>query len=108
MSAKGSKKTASQLKDQRLQRLSQESQASQDSTDSLLSSQASQNSKGRAKNYSREESEALARCTEKFHTIISKNSSHDKDIAQKERAWENIKSSFDDYCKSQGIYVSSN
>lgn len=71
----------------------------------LESSQDSQN-KSRSKNYSAEESAALIRCSEKFHAIISKNSSRDKDKNEKQQAWEKIKSEFDQYCKSEGIYVS--
>lgn len=105
-------KKVQQLKNQRLQRLSQESQNSQDSIDT----QNSQNGKLKAKeeaialeeakNYSKEEAIALERCTERFHAVISKNSNHDKDKEEKQRAWESIKISFDEYCKSQGIYVS--
>lgn len=103
-----SQSTASQIIDQRLARLSQDSQYTEDSNDTVLSSQNSQKSKSKGKNYSREEQAALIRCTEKFHGIISKNSSQDKDVAQKQLAWKRIKTSFDEYCKSQGIYVSSN
>lgn len=99
---------ALQIQDQRLARLSQDSQDTQDSNDTLLSSKNSQKSRNKGKNYSRDEQTALLRCTEEFHEIISKNSSHDKDVAQKQLAWEKIKESFDEYCKSQGIYVSSN
>lgn len=99
-----SKSTTSQVEDQRLARLSQDSQDTQDS----ISNETQNSQKIKGKNYSREEQEALLRCSEKFHAIISKNSSHDKVTAQKQRAWENIKISFDEYCKSQGIYVSSN
>lgn len=77
-----------------------------DSNDTFASSQNSQNS--RSKNYSAEESAALIRCAEKFYDIITKNSSRDKDKQIKQRAWESIKKSFDQYCKSQGIYVSKN
>lgn len=109
MAARGRKKsTASNIQIQRLSQDSQDSQGTQNSNDTLLSSQNSQNSKIKTKNYSQAEQEALSRCTEKFHAIISKNSNHDKDKAEKQRAWENIKISFDNYCKSEGIYVSLN
>lgn len=66
----------------------------------------SQNSKIRSKNYSAEECEAIIKCCDKFHPIISKNSSRDKDKQEKQQAWEKIKRDFDDYCQSQGICVS--
>lgn len=69
-------------------------------------SQSSQNSKFRAKNYSADECQALIKCCDKFHPIITKNSSRDKDKQEKQQAWETIKSDYDHYCKSQGIYVS--
>lgn len=68
--------------------------------------QNSQSGKLKAKNYSAEESAALIRCSAKYHTIISKNTNRDKDKQEKQQAWEKIKSEFDQYCKSQGIYVS--
>lgn len=70
-------------------------------------SQSSQNSKTRAKNYSAEECQALIKCCDKFHTIITKNSNSDKDKQEKQQVWDKIKNDFDEYCKSQGIYVSS-
>lgn len=84
----------------------QQVQSQQDeSNDTLASSQNSQDSqigKLRAKNYSAEESAALIRCSEKYHANIS------KDKTEKKVSWEKIKSEFDQYCKSQGIYVSGN
>lgn len=73
---------------------------SNDTFESSQNSQDSQNSKSKVKNYSAEESAA------KYHTVISKNSNRDKDKQEKQQAWEKIKSEFDQYCKSQGIYVS--
>lgn len=98
MSLRGGKKA--KLQNDRLQRLSQESQ------DSKASSQNSQNSKIKTKNFSKEETAALYRCTEKFHAIINKNSNKESDKAARQRAWTSIKNSFDQYCKSQGIHVS--
>lgn len=69
-------------------------------------SQSSQKSKTRAKNYSAEECQALIKCCDKFHTIITKNSNSDKDKNEKQQAWDKIKNDFDIYCKSHGIYVS--
>lgn len=66
----------------------------------------SQNSKSRSKNYSADESATLIKCCDKYHAIISKNSSRDKDKKEKQLAWEKIKSDFDQYCQSQGIIVS--
>lgn len=84
----------------------QSSQNSQD--DSTEPLENSQNSKSRSKNYSADESAALIKCCDVFHAIINKNSNHDKDKKQKEAAWQQIKSNFIEYCKSQGIYVSKN
>lgn len=69
-------------------------------------SQCSQKSKSRAKNYSAEECEALIKCCEKFHSVITLNSSRDTDKTEKKAAWKLIKRDFNEYCKSQGIYVS--
>lgn len=77
-----------------------------ESNDTFASSQGSQSGKLRSKNYTVEESLALGRCTEKYHEIINKNTSSDKDKQAKIQAWQNIKKEFDQYCKSQGIYVS--
>lgn len=80
----------------------------EDSNDTFASSQNSQDSQSgklRAKNYSAEESAALIRCSEKYYAIISKNSNRDKDKKEKQQAWQKIKNEFDQYCKSQGIYV---
>lgn len=74
-----------------------------DSTDAL---ENSQNSKTRSKNYSADESAALVKCCDKYHVIISKNSSRDKDKREKQQTWLKIKSDFDEYCQSQGIIVS--
>lgn len=82
-----------------------------ESRDTFVSSQGSQDSQSgklRAKNYSAEESGALIRCTEKYHAIISKNSNRDKDKIEKNQAWEKIRNEFNQYCKSQGFYVSGN
>lgn len=77
-----------------------------DTNDTFASSQNSQGQKLRARNYTAEESEALIRCSEKYHAIISKNTGRDKDKKEKIQAWNKIKSDFDQYCQSQGIYVS--
>lgn len=77
-----------------------------DSNDTFTGSQDSQSGRSKAKNYTLDECLALGRCTAKYHEIISKNSSLDKDKNAKQKAWERLKSDFDQYCKSQGIYVS--
>lgn len=86
----------------------QSTRNSQDSSEALENSQNSLSGKPKSKNYSAEESKALIKCAEKFHTIISLNSSRDKDKKDKEKAWEKIKVDFHLYCKSQGIFVSCN
>lgn len=53
------------------------------------------------KNFHRSE-----KCTEKYRAIIDINSNRDKDKQQKQLAWESVKNDFDQYCKSQGLYVS--
>lgn len=67
-----------------------------------------QATKTRAKNFSEAECKVLLSACDKFHGIINKNSSRDKDKKAKSVAWAKIKAGFDGYCKSEGIYVSKN
>lgn len=77
-----------------------------DSTEGIANSQSSEKNKLRSKNYSADESAALIKCCEKYHSIISKNSNRDKERHEKNQAWEKIKTDFDEYCRCQGIRVS--
>lgn len=82
----------------------------EDSNQPFENSQNSQdsvnNKRVKSKNYSADESAAIIKCTEKLHSIININSNRDKDKQEKQLAWKGIKNDFDQYCKSQGFYVS--
>lgn len=66
------------------------------------------NTKSRSKNFTEAESSALLSACDKFYNIINKNSNRDCDKKAKNNAWLRIKSGFDQYCKSEGVYVSKN
>lgn len=81
---------------------------SSSSVHSLQQSQSSQlTQRSRAKKYTKDETDALLQICNGFHAIINKNSNSDADRKIKATTWERIKTDFDTYCKSQGIYVSS-
>lgn len=65
-------------------------------------------SKNRSKNFTEAECNVLLSASDKFYTIINKNSNRDNDKKAKVSAWSQIKRGFDAYCKSTGIYVSDN
>lgn len=83
-------------------------QSPRNSQDDSTELENSQGTKSRAKNYSAEESAALIRICDKYHVIINKNSSSDKDKQQKQKAWQSVKTEFDIYCRAEAIYVSLN
>lgn len=64
--------------------------------------------KNRSKNFTEAECKVLLSASDKFYSIINRNSNRDKDRKAKVSAWIQIKRSFDTYCKSTGIYVSEN
>lgn len=70
-------------------------------------SRKSQDTKVRSKNFSADECSALLRFCHEFHTTINKNSHSDKELALKNKCWDEIKIRFDKYCESEGIDVSS-
>lgn len=67
-----------------------------------------QTNKSRSKNFSDAECNVLLSACDKFYTIINKNSNRDNDKKAKTVAWSKIKMGFDQYCKSQGVFVSRN
>lgn len=70
-------------------------------------SQSSQKSqRSRAKKYTKEECDMLAKVCVEYRQIIDKNSNKDIDVKSKKMAWEKIKRSFDTRCRVEAIYVS--
>lgn len=64
--------------------------------------------KTRSKNFSEEESRVLLSACDRHHNIINKNSNRSTDKLAKVKAWAQIKNGFDNYCRTQGIYVCKN
>lgn len=83
---------------------------SDDSMHRVASLQKSQRTKcmkrGRAKKYSKAETNLLAKICHQYDPIIGKNSNSDAERKIKAKAWETIKGSFDARCRTEGIYVS--
>lgn len=71
-----------------------------------LSQNSAKGKSNRTKNYSADECSVLIKCCDKFHALINKNSSCDKDKNEKKLAWGKIRHDFDLYCKSNNIFVS--
>lgn len=67
---------------------------------------AQENTKNRAKNYSKIESDSLLKICDEFHLVINRNSNRDVDKQEKVKAWQKIKKRLDEFCQSEGIYVS--
>lgn len=69
------------------------------------SQQSNGSQRGRAKRYSKDEVEMLLKICADYHGILSKNSNSDADKKTKAKAWEKIKRTFDERCRSEAIYV---
>lgn len=60
----------------------------------------------RSKNYSATECEILLKICDKYHSIINKNSSRDKDKIEKTKTWAKITKEHNFDCRAEGIVSS--
>lgn len=74
--------------------------------DNVQNLQGGENTKSRSKNFTDKEITVLLSACDKFYSVINKNSNREVDKMAKASSWLKIKTGFDNYCKTQGCYVS--